>query len=185
MPTGWAHSSCSFRPSSFSISAPVLDYGCVLSCLLWESSPQNAVEQEARLKVGSGGRILDCAHPIAQVELPGALFDRPEQPLQASPQIRSFADVGFGLGVRCPQKKHRRRCRDGGENLRIPLRREFQALGQHSIILVCERPGEHSGRTSFATDVHGFTRIDQRMEIDRLHTAREFHRKLALFTRSR
>ena len=55
----------------------------------------------------------------------------PEQALQAAAQIRRLADVGLGLGVRSAQKKHGRGRRDRGEDLRIPLRREFQALGQH------------------------------------------------------
>src|SRR5207302_3014531 len=52
---------------------------------LGKPRPQHAVEQEARLKVRSSGRVLDLAHPIAQVQLFGALFDWPEQALQTAP----------------------------------------------------------------------------------------------------
>jgi hypothetical protein len=60
---------------------------------------QNAVEKETGFEVRSGGRKLDLAHTVTQIEFLRAL-NRPEQPLQPPPQIRGFADVRFGLCVR-------------------------------------------------------------------------------------
>ena len=57
------------------------------------------IEQKAGFKVGTGGRVLDRAYAIAQVELLRALFDWAEQPLQAAAQIRGLADVGLGLRI--------------------------------------------------------------------------------------
>src|ERR1700686_365150 len=110
---------------------------------LRERSSQDTVEQEARFEVGSGGSVLDHPYPIAQVELFRALLDGPEQPLQAPSQIRSLGDVGLGLRIRSPHKKHRRGCRYGGEYFRIPFRCEFQALSQHKVIVSKSSPRRH------------------------------------------
>ena len=72
---------------------------------LGKGGPQDAVEQEAGLEVRSGGRVLDCADAVAQVELLGALFDGPEQALEAASQVCGFADIGLGFGVAPRRRK--------------------------------------------------------------------------------
>jgi hypothetical protein len=79
----------------------------VLSMSL-ETKPANAVQQEARFEIGSGGEYSIDAHTIAQVQLLCALFDGTEQPLQAAAQIGRLADVGLGLRVGSAQQEDSR-----------------------------------------------------------------------------
>ena len=65
-----------------------------------------------------------------------ALFRRAEEALQPAAQIGGLADVGLGLGIVAAQDKDRRGGRSGGEDFRVAIGDEFQALGQHSGILV-------------------------------------------------
>src|SRR6266851_2174338 len=102
---------------------------------LGKSFPQDFVEQETRLEVGAGGGVFDPANAIAQVEFFGALLDRTQQALQAAAQVRRLADVRLSLFVAAKQE-HGGSGRGDGEDFGIAFRREFQALGQHEIILV-------------------------------------------------
>jgi hypothetical protein len=90
-----------------------------------EGSSQNTVKKETGFEVRSSRRILDLAHTVAQIEFLRALFDRPEQPLQPSSQVRRLADVRFGLGIGRSQKEHSGGRRHRGEDFRISPRREF------------------------------------------------------------
>ena len=101
-----------------------------------ERATQDAVEQESGLEVGSGGRVLDRADTVAQVELLRAFLERAEQTLQAAAEVGGLADVGLGVGIFAAQEEDSRGRGDCGEDLRISLRDEFQALGQHEVILV-------------------------------------------------
>jgi hypothetical protein len=56
--------------------------------------------------------------------------------LQAAAQVCRLADVGLGLGIGAAQEEDRRRVRCSGENFRIAIGDEFEALGQHLGILV-------------------------------------------------
>jgi hypothetical protein len=129
-------------------------YSFAVGVGLGKSLAQHPVEQEARFKVRSGRGILDPAHAVAQVEFLGSPLDCAQQALQTPPQVRGLADVRLGAGLLAAQYKHGRSRRDGSEDRRIVLSSEFQTLGQHHIILV-RNPLR---RTSFATDLHGFTR---------------------------
>ena len=102
---------------------------------LRKSFAQDLVEKEAGFEVGAGGRVLDGADAIAQIEFLCALFDRTQQALQAAAKIRSLADVRLGLGVFAAQQEHSRRGGDGGEDFRVAFGGELQALGQHEIIV--------------------------------------------------
>ena len=62
--------------------------------------------------------------------------------MQAAAKIRGLADVRLGLCVLAAQQEYRWRGRDGGEDFRIAFGGEFQALGQHAIILVRIYRGE-------------------------------------------
>ena len=104
---------------------------------------QHGIKQESGFKIRPGWCVLDGADPIAQVEFLRALLHRTEKPLQPPPQVRGFADVRFGAGIRSPQQKNSRRGRDGGKYLRIPLRRKFQPIRQHGMILGEFRCGEY------------------------------------------
>jgi len=71
------------------------------------------------------------AYAIAQVQLFRALLERAEETLQPPAQVGGFADIGLRVGVFSAELEH---CGAGGqslEELRIPLWREFQTLGQH------------------------------------------------------
>ncbi len=64
------------------------------------------------------------------------MLRRAEKPLQAAAQVGGLADVGLGLGIVAPQEEDCGRGRSGGENFRVAIGDEFQALGQHWVILV-------------------------------------------------
>ena len=100
-----------------------------------ESLTKRAVEHEAGFEIGASGGVLDGMHPVAQVQ-PSRLFRRPEKTLQAATQVGGLADVGLGLGIVAAEEEDCRRRGSGGENFRIAIGNEFQALSQHLGILV-------------------------------------------------
>ena len=51
--------------------------------------------------------------------------------MQAAAQVGGFADVGLGLGIVAAQQEYGGRGGDGGEDFRIAIGSEFEALGQH------------------------------------------------------
>src|SRR5690348_2937090 len=94
-----------------------------------EGLTQEAIEQQGRFKVGSGGRVLDGAHAIAQVELAGWSGRGAQEALQSPPQVCGFSGVGFGREVGASQQKHRSGGGDRRKSFRVALRRELQPLG--------------------------------------------------------
>src|SRR5208337_3832265 len=152
-----------------------------------EYNAQNGVEQEAGFKIRSGGGVLNASDAIAQVELFGALLDRPEKALQTPSQIGCLADVGFGLGVGATQKEHRRSGRDGGKDLAVSLRREFQAVGQHGFILVGINHGDTEARRIPGLPEASAT-ATEKISVSSpclCDSVVRCYRKLALLTRSR
>jgi hypothetical protein len=61
---------------------------------------------------------------------------RAEQPLEASPQVRGFADVRLRLRIVAAEKKNGRRSWNRGPELSIVGRGELKGVGQHQVILV-------------------------------------------------
>ena len=106
---------------------------------LGEFAAQRLVEQERRFEVGAGGGPLDPAHAVAQVQFAGMAVDGAEQALQAAAQVRSLADVWLAGLVLSAQQKDCRTRRRGGEQVRVAVRQEFNALGEHEEILVHHR----------------------------------------------
>src|SRR5215469_765162 len=104
---------------------------------------QEFVEEKTRLEVGTGGGVLDRADAVAQVQTLGALFGSGEQSLQASAQVRGFADIGLGGGLSA-EEEDGRSGRGGGEDLRVVVWDELHPVGQHIPIL--ERSEVHQGR---------------------------------------
>ena len=102
---------------------------------LRESRAQHAIQEKSGFEVGTGGGVFDGAHAVAQVQ-PAGLFRRAEEPLQAAAQVGGLADVGLGLGIVAAKEEDCRRGRSGGEDFRIAIGDEVQALGQHWAILV-------------------------------------------------
>ena len=60
-----------------------------------------------------------------------ALFRRAEETLQAAAQVGGLADVGLGLGIVAAEKEDGRRGGNGGEDFRVAIGDELEALGQH------------------------------------------------------
>ena len=109
---------------------------------LWKCFAQSLIKQESGFKVRSGRRVFDGAHSIAQVELLRSLFNGAKQALQAAPKVGCLADVGLGVCIFAPQKEDRGAGGNDGEDLPIPLRRKFQALSQHKVIVSKYSTGE-------------------------------------------
>ncbi|PYX69513.1 MAG: hypothetical protein DMG78_21780 [Acidobacteria bacterium] len=100
-----------------------------------ECFAQDTVEQESGFEVGAGGTVFNCADAIAQVQLLRALFDGTEQALEATTQVGGLADVGLGGGILATQEEDGWGDRNAREYVGIPVRGEFDALGQHTSIL--------------------------------------------------
>jgi len=64
------------------------------------------------------------------------LFGRPEKALQTAAQVGGLADVRLGLRIVAAEEEYCWRGWSGGEDFRIAVGNEFQALGQHVVILV-------------------------------------------------
>src|SRR5438445_12739006 len=53
------------------------------------------IKKKPGFEIRTGGRVLDEAYAIPEVQALGALFRRGKQPLQTTPEIRCFADIWF------------------------------------------------------------------------------------------
>ena len=100
-----------------------------------ESRAKLSIQEKTGFEIGARGSELDGAHAVAQVQSAG-LFRRAEEALQAAAQVGGLADVGLGLGIVAAQEEDGGRGWSGGENFRIAIGSEIQALGQHEAILV-------------------------------------------------
>jgi hypothetical protein len=80
--------------------------------------------------------------------------------MKAAAKVGSFADVGLGLGVAAAEQKYGWCRGDGGEEFRVAIWAEFEALGQHEIIVSKIFTPETRGKF-LATDSRGSLRIRQ------------------------
>src|SRR5206468_9179477 len=80
-----------------------------------ESLAQEAVEQHLRLEFRAGRSELDFANNIAKIKPLALFFGKPQNPLQATPQVRSLTNVRLAFTA---QHEHRSRSR---EFLKKPL----------------------------------------------------------------
>ena len=81
--------------------------------------PQQFVEQKSRFEVRTGGRVLDPAYAVAQVQPFGALIKGAQQSLQSPSQVGCLADVGIGALIGAAQRKDSWGC---GSGQKISLR---------------------------------------------------------------
>src|SRR5580700_4096964 len=102
---------------------------------LGEGLAERGIEDKTGFEVGPGGRVFDGADAVAQVEFLGTLFHGAEQALQAAAKIGGLADIGLGLQIGSAQQKHGWSDGNSREDFEVTLGSEFQALGQHGIIV--------------------------------------------------
>jgi len=80
--------------------------------------------------------VFDYANPVAEVEPLRALLHWPEQNGLNGGVDCCLVDVRLGRGIFAAQQKNGRRGRSPAQDFRIAPGREFEALGQHEMILV-------------------------------------------------
>src|SRR5437660_5257 len=103
---------------------------------LRKRAAKQLIKKKPGFEIRTGGRVLDEAHPIPEVQALGTLFWRGKQPLQTAPEIRCFADIWFGFCISTTQEEHRGTSGDCREDLLVTLGDKFDALNQHPCILV-------------------------------------------------
>jgi hypothetical protein len=103
---------------------------------VWKRGTQDPIKQKARFKVRTGRCVFDAADAIPKAELLAVFHGRTEQPLEASPQVRSLADVRLRLRIVAAKKKYSWRCWNHGPDFSITGGHELEAGSQHKAILV-------------------------------------------------
>src|SRR5438309_11301135 len=88
---------------------------------LRKRAAKQLIKKKPGFEIRTGGRVLDEAHPIPEVQALGTLFWRGKQPLRTAAEVRWFADIWFGFCSSTTQEEHRGTSGDGRVALLVTL----------------------------------------------------------------